>query len=95
MKHEKWIIPGVTLVFAAGVSLATFEAAAEDAKELQVRVGSLEVQAGKQEVIDLKIEGIETRLDKMEELQAQMLALQQQQAINQARICEATGASCR
>ena len=43
---------------------------------------------------DFKIEGVETRLDKMEELMGKMLEVQQQQAINQAKICAATNASC-
>ena len=94
MKYEKWIIPGITLVFAAGASIATFEAAAEDTKKLQERVGQLESKSGKQEIIDLKIEGVEKRLDKMEDLMGKMVEIQQQQAINQAKICSATNADC-
>ena len=87
-------VPGLTIVFAAGVSFASFESAAQDTEELDRRVTVLESKEGKQEVVDLKIEGVEKRLDKMEELMGKMLEVQQQQAINQAKICTATNASC-
>jgi|TARA_Y100000401_G_scaffold117524_1_gene126883 uncharacterized coiled-coil protein SlyX len=87
-------IPAATIVFAAGVSFASLESAAQDADELDKRVTQLESKEGKQEVIDFKIEGVEKRLDKMEELMGKMLEVQQQQAINQAKICAATNASC-
>ena len=94
MTFKDWAVPTITVVFAAGVTVAGFEATAEDTQELQVRVGQLESKAGKQEVIDLKIEGVETRLDKMEDLMGKMVEIQQQQAINQAKICQATNADC-
>jgi len=94
MTLKDWAIPTITVVFAAGVTVAGFEATAEDTEDLQDRVGQLESKAGKQEVIDLKIEGVEKRLDKMEDLQSQMMALQQQQAVNMAAVCQATNASC-
>ena len=87
-------VPGLTIVFAAGVSFASFESAAQDTEKLEKRVTVLESSQGKQEVVDLKIEGVEKRLDKMEELMGKMLEVQQQQAINQAKICAATNASC-
>ena len=87
-------VPGLTIVFAAGVSFASFESAAQDTEELEKRVTVLESSQGTQEVVDLKIEGVEKRLDKMEELMGKMLEVQQQQAINQAKICAATNASC-
>jgi hypothetical protein len=87
-------VPGLTIVFAAGVSFASFESAAQDTEELDRRVTVLESKEGKQEVVDLKIEGVEKRLDKMEEMMGKILEVQQQQAINQAKICTATNASC-
>jgi predicted DNA-binding protein len=94
MTYKDWAIPAITVIFAAGVTVAGFEATAEDTQELQERVGQLESKSGKQEVIDLKIEGVETRLDKMEDLMGKMVEIQQQQAINQAKICQATNADC-
>ena len=94
MNAKDWIVPSATVIFAAGVSLAGLEATADDTEELQERVGQLESKAGKQEVIDLKIEGVEKRLDKMEDLMGKMVEIQQQQAINQAKICQATNADC-
>jgi len=98
MDIKDMIIPGLTLVFAAGISFASFESAAQDVDELSSRVGALEnkkaVSVGKQEVVDVKIEGIEQRLDKMEEIVQKMLENQQQQAINIAQICQATNAEC-
>ena len=94
MTLKDWAIPTVTLVFAAGVTVAGLEATAEDAKELEVRVGQLETRSGKQEIIDLKIDGVEKRLDKMEDLMGKMVEIQQHQAINQAKICQATNANC-
>jgi|TARA_R100000995_G_scaffold51367_1_gene24807 uncharacterized coiled-coil protein SlyX len=94
MNVKDWIVPGVTVVFAAGISFASFESSAQDTKEIDKRVTELESKEGKQEVVDLKIEGVEKRLDKMEDIVAKMLEMQQQQAVNQAAICQATGASC-
>ena len=94
MSAKDWVIPGITVVFAAGISFASFESAAQDTEEIDKRVTQLEVKEGKQEVVDLKIEGVEKRLDKMEDLMAKMLEVQQQQAINQAKICSATNADC-
>jgi uncharacterized coiled-coil protein SlyX len=94
MTLKDWAVPTITVVFAAGVTVAGFEATADDTKELQERVGQLETKSGKQEIIDLKIEGVETRLDKMEDLMGKMVEIQQQQAINQAKICQATNADC-
>jgi|TARA_R100000093_G_scaffold71147_2_gene46079 predicted DNA-binding protein len=94
MNLKDWAIPTITVVFAAGAAVAGFEATAEDTKELQERVVKLESKSGKQEVIDLKIEGVEKRLDKMEDLMGKMVEIQQQQAINQAKICSATNADC-
>ena len=65
-------VPGITLVFAAGISFASFESAAQEAEELGERVTALEskkaASQGKQEVVNVKIEGVEVRLDKMEEI---------------------------
>ena len=94
MNLKDWAIPTITVVFAAGAAVAGFEATADDTEKLQERVGQLEAKAGKQEVIDLKIEGVEKRLDKMEDLMGKMVEIQQQQAINQAKICSATNADC-
>ena len=94
MNTKDWIIPGVTIVFAAGISVASLESAAQDTEDLSKRVIVLESKSGKQEVVDLKIEGVETRLDKMEDLMAKMVEIQQKQAINQAKICTATHANC-
>ena len=72
MDFKDMVVPGITLVFAAGISFASLESAAQDVDELSTRVGALEnkkaVSVGKQEVVDVKIEGVEKRLDKMEEL---------------------------
>ena len=94
MNTKDWIVPGVTIVFAAGISFASLESAAQDVEDVEKRVVVLESKSGKQEVIDFKIEGVEKRLDKMEELMGKMLEVQQQQAINQAKICSATNADC-
>lgn len=94
MNIKDWIVPGVTLVFAAGISFASLESAAQETEDLSKRVIVLESKAGKQEIIDIKIEGVEDRLDKMEILMGKMLEVQQQQAINQAKICQATNADC-
>ena len=87
-------VPTATVVFAAGAAFASFESAAQDTEELERRVTVIESKEGKQEVVDLKIEGVEKRLDKMEEMMGKILEVQQQQAINQAKICTATNASC-
>jgi len=94
MNIKDWIIPGITVVFAAGISFASLDSAAQDTEDLSKRVVVLESKSGKQEVVDLKIEGVENRLDKMEVLMAKMLEVQQEQAINQAKICQATNANC-
>ena len=94
MTLKDWAIPAITVVFAAGAAVAGFEATADDTEKLQERVVKLESKSGKQEVIDLKIEGVEKRLDKMEDLMGKMVEIQQQQAINQAKICSATNADC-
>ena len=94
MEMKDFLVPGLTVIFAAGVTVAGLEATAEDTKELQTRVDQLETRSGKQEIIDLKIDGVEKRLDKMEDLMGKMVEIQQQQAINQAKICQATNANC-
>ena len=94
MNFKDIAVPCGTILFAAGAAFASFESAAQDTEELERRVTIIESKEGKQEVVDLKIEGVETRLDKMEELMGKMLEVQQQQAINQAKICAATNARC-
>ena len=91
---KDWLVPGITLVFAAGISFASLESSAQDTEDLSKRVVALESKAGKQEVVDIKIEGVEKRLDKMEVLMGKMVEIQQQQAINQAKICQAINANC-
>ena len=73
MNMKDFAVPGVTVVFAAGISFASFESAAQDVEEIDQRVEVLESKSGKQEIIDIKIEGVEKRLDKMEDLMAKML----------------------
>jgi len=94
MNAKDWLVPGITVVFAAGISFASLESAAQEAEDLSKRVTVLESESGKKEVVDIKIRGVEKRLDKMEELMAKMLEVQQEQAINQAKICTATHADC-
>jgi predicted DNA-binding protein len=94
MELKDLAIPGLTVVFAAGISFASFESAAQDVEEVDRRVQILESKSGKQEVVDVKIEGIEQRLEKMEDIVQKMLDNQQQQAINIAQICQATNAEC-
>jgi len=91
---KSWVSPVVSVIFVAGIAYGTLEATAEETEQLNGRVSSLEQSVKNQEIIDLKIEGVEKRLDKMEELQSQMMALQQQQAINMAAVCQATNADC-
>ena len=93
-KFKSLVIPAASAIFGAGVSAATLDALANDQEELAAKVERLEEAKPNQEVIDLKIEGVEKRLDKMEEIVGKMLEMQQQQAINQAAICQATGADC-
>tara|TARA_R110000824_G_scaffold177521_1_gene356974 strand:- start:248 stop:535 length:288 start_codon:yes stop_codon:yes gene_type:complete len=94
MNIKDWVIPGITVVFAAGISVASLESAANDTEDLSERVVVLESKSGKQEVVDIKIKGVEKRLDKMEDLMGKMVEIQQKQAINQAKICQATNADC-
>ena len=94
MSIKDFIVPGITVVFAAGISVASFESAAQDVEDVEKRVTVLESESGKKEIVDIKIQGVEKRLDKMEELMGKMLEVQQQQAINQAKICSATNADC-
>jgi len=94
MNLKDYAIPAMTIVFAAGISFASLESAAQESLDLDKRVTVLESKSGKQDVVDVKIEGIEDRLDKMENIVAKMLEMQQQQAINQAAICQATNANC-
>tara|TARA_R110000824_G_scaffold1819_5_gene9038 strand:- start:1021 stop:1308 length:288 start_codon:yes stop_codon:yes gene_type:complete len=94
MNVKDWLVPGITVVFAAGISFASLESSAQDTEDLSKRVIALESKSGKQEVVDIKIEGVETRLDKMEVMMAKMVEIQQKQAINQAKICTATHADC-
>ena len=79
MEIKDLAIPGLTMVFAAGISFASFEAAAKDVEDVEKRVNVLESNASKQEVVDVKIEGIEQRLDKMEDIVQKMLDIQQKQ----------------
>ena len=94
MNTKDWLVPAITVVFAAGVCFASLDSAAQETEDLSGRVTVLESKSGKQAVIDFKIEGVEDRLDKMEDIVAKMLEMQQQQAINQAAICQATNANC-
>jgi|TARA_R110000744_G_scaffold1675_5_gene5947 hypothetical protein len=94
MNTKDWLVPGVTVVFAAGISFASLESAAQEAEDLSKRVTVLESESGKKEIVDIKIQGVEKRLDKMEELMGKMIEVQQEQAINQAKICTATNADC-
>ena len=91
---KDWVVPGVTVVFAAGISFASFESSAQEGEEIDRRVEVLESKSGKQEIVDIKIEGIEKRLDKMEDLMGKMVEIQQQHAINQAKICSAVNTDC-
>ena len=94
MELKNMVVPGITNVFAASNSFASFESAAQDVEDVEKRVTILESNSGKQEVVDVKIKGIETRLDKMEDIVQKMLENQQKQAINIAQICQATNADC-
>jgi CRISPR/Cas system-associated protein endoribonuclease Cas2 len=91
---KSFLIPAASAIFGAGVSVAALDALAQDTKDLAEKVERLEEAKPQTEVIDLKIEGVEKRLDKMEDLMGKMVEIQQQQAINQAKICQATGADC-
>ena len=94
MDLKDLVVQGLTIVFAAGISFASFESAAQDVEDVEKRVTVLESKSGKQEVVDVKIQGIENRLEKMEDIVQKMLENQQQQAINIAQICQATNANC-
>ena len=94
MEMKDFAVPGITVIFAAGVSFASFESSAQEVEELNDRLIAIESNVGKQEVVDVKIEGIEKRLDKMEDIVQKMLDIQQRQAVNIAQICQATNANC-
>tara|TARA_R100000030_G_scaffold53357_1_gene40120 strand:- start:172 stop:468 length:297 start_codon:yes stop_codon:yes gene_type:complete len=94
MELKDFAVPGMTVIFAAGVSFASFESSAQDVEDLSERLNAVELSVGKQEVVDVKIEGIEKRLDKMEDIVQKMLDIQQRQAVNIAQICQATNANC-
>ena len=98
MDMKDLAVPGITIVFAAGISFASLESSAQDVEELDKRVTVLESKKATsmthQEVVDVKIEGVEKRLDKMEDIVSKMLENQQHQAVNIAQICHATNANC-
>jgi len=98
MDMKDLAVPGITIVFAAGISFASLESSAQDVEELDKRVTVLESKKATsmthQEVVDVKIEGVEKRLDKMEDIVSKMLENQQHQAVNIAQICQATNANC-
>mgnify|MGYP003111428170 FL=1 len=94
MDLKDFVVPAVTVIFAAGVSFASFESSAQEVEDIDERLTVLESNLGKQEVVDVKIEGIEKRLDKMEDIVQKMLDIQQKQAVNIAQICQATNANC-
>ena len=94
MEVKDIAVPGITVVFAAGISFASFESAAQEVDDLDKRVTVLESNLSKQDVVDVKIQGIENRLDKMEDIVSKMLENQQRQAVNIAQICQATNANC-
>ena len=94
MDMKDFAVPGMTVIFAAGVSFASFESSAQDVEDLSQRLNAVESSVGKQEVVDVKIEGIEKRLDKMEDIVQKMLDIQQRQAVKIAQICQATNANC-
>ena len=94
MELKDFAVPGMTVIFAAGVSFASFESSAQDVEDLSERLNAVELSVGKQEVVDVKIEGIEKRLDKMEDIVQKMQDIQQRQAVNIAQICQATNANC-
>ena len=94
MEVKDIAVPGITIVFAAGISFASFESAAQDVDDLDKRVTVLESGISKQDVVDVKIQGSENRLDKMEDIVQKMLENQQRQAVNIAQICQATNANC-
>ena len=98
MDMKDLAVPGITIVFAAGISFASLESSAQDVEELDKRVTVLESKKATsmthQEVVDVKIEGVEKRLDKMEDIVSKMLENQQHQAVNNAQICQATNANC-
>ena len=68
MEAKDLVVPGLTIIFAAGAAFASFESAAQDVEDVEKRVTVLESNVSKQEVVDVKIEGIEQRLDKMEDI---------------------------
>ena len=98
MEIKDLVVPGITVVFAAGISFASLESSAQDVEELDKRVTVLESKKATsmthQEVVDVKIEGVEKRLDKMEDIVSKMLENQQHQVVNIAQICQATNANC-
>ena len=38
MNMKDWVVPGVTVVFAAGISFASFESSAQEVEEIDRRV---------------------------------------------------------
>ena len=87
--------PCVTLVFMAGGGWVTLDAVAQESEELTDRIEVVEVKVNKQQVIEVKVEQVEQRLERLENSIEKLIEIQQQQAVNTARICTATGANCR
>jgi TolA-binding protein len=87
--------PCLTIVFLAGGGWVTLDAVAQESEELTDRIETVEQKVSGQQVIEVKVEAVEKRLERLENSIEKLIEIQQQQAVNTARICAATGANCR
>lgn len=87
--------PCVSVVFLAGGGWVTLDAVAQESEDLTERIEFVETKVGQQQVIEIKVEQVEKRLERLENSIEKLITIQQEQAVNTARICTATGADCR
>ena len=94
MELNKILIPGVSFAIAAGGYMATITAVADDSKNIESRLRTVEVVQAENKSQAVELQNTVERLDRLEDMIEKLTEQQLVMIKNQSRVCESVGASC-
>ena len=94
MDITKIVIPAVSVAIAAGGYMATITAVADDTKNIEDRLRTVEVVQAENKSQAVELKNTVERLDRLEDMIEKLTEQQLVMIKNQSRVCESVGASC-
>ena len=94
MDIQRAIVPALSIAIAVGGYMTTITAVADDTKEIDQRLRTVEVVQAENKATTVELKNTIERLERLEKMIETLTESQLRMMRNQARVCASVGANC-